>query len=138
MATSNSQFVRLCQVGAKAPVEAALAGGQLVIFLGESNDYRSTRVPGKLGVCQKLKCYQILDFVVLGAYYSGLLVGQFNIMFEYWERWVMELGRIHKHCIFLLQFFKLQVNCQDGDGNTGLMLAICYKKQPLVDILLAR
>ena len=47
-------------------------------------------------------------------------------------------GRIHKHCIFLLQFFKLQVNCQDGDGNTGLMLAICYKKQPLVDILLAR
>ena len=49
-----------------------------------------TRVPGKLGVCQKLKCYQILDFVVLGAYYSGLLVGQFNIMFEYWERWVME------------------------------------------------
>ena len=49
-----------------------------------------TGVPGKLGVCQKLKCYQILDFVVLGAYYSGLLVGQFNIMFEYWERWVME------------------------------------------------
>ena len=30
-----------------------------------------------------------------------------------------------------------QVNCQDGDGNTGLMLAICYKKQPVVDILLA-
>ena len=46
-------------------------------------------------------------------------------------------------CIFLLpvfslQFFKVQVNCQDGDGNTGLMLAICYKKQLLVDLLLAR
>ena len=30
------------------------------------------------------------------------------------------------------------MNCQDGDGNTGLMLAICYKKQPVVDILLAQ
>ena len=36
------------------------------------------------------------------------------------------------------KFIKLQVNCQDGDGNTGLMLAICYKKQPLVDLLLER
>ena len=30
------------------------------------------------------------------------------------------------------------MNCRDGDGNTGLMLAICYKKQPLVDLLLER
>ena len=33
MATSDGKFVRLCQVGAKVPVEEALAGGQAVNFL---------------------------------------------------------------------------------------------------------
>ena len=36
MATSDAKFVRLCQVGAKAPVEAALAGGQAVNLLVKS------------------------------------------------------------------------------------------------------
>ena len=36
MATSDTKFVRLCQVGAKAPVEAALAGGQAVNLLVKS------------------------------------------------------------------------------------------------------
>ena len=36
MATSDAKFVRLCQVGAKAPVEAALAGGQAVKLLVNS------------------------------------------------------------------------------------------------------
>ena len=33
MATSDGKFVRLCQVGAKVPVEKALAGGQAVNFM---------------------------------------------------------------------------------------------------------
>ena len=33
MATSDGKFVRLCQVGAKAAVEEALAGGQAVNFM---------------------------------------------------------------------------------------------------------
>ena len=36
MATSDAKFVRLCQVGAKASVEAALAGGQAVNLLANS------------------------------------------------------------------------------------------------------
>ena len=30
-----------------------------------------------------------------------------------------------------------QVNSRDSDSNTGLMLAICYKKQEVMELLLA-
>ena len=42
MATTDSQFVRHCQVGAQAAVEAALAGGQAVNILN-----KTTKATGK-------------------------------------------------------------------------------------------
>ena len=48
MATTDSQFVRHCQVGAKAAVEAALAGGQAVNILNKAR--KATGKKNKLAI----------------------------------------------------------------------------------------
>ena len=123
MATTDSQFVRHCQVGAQAAVEAALAGGQAVNILNKTTKATGKNTNWQFPLLQlKLNNTQItmqsadILFTPVSSSYSlkGLFMFQSFLIFE------------------------LQVNCQDGDGNTGLMLAICYKKKSLVDMLLAR
>ena len=119
MATSDGKFVRLCQVGAKVPVEEALAGGQAVNFMDTC-----------FSTCKESLIFTFMFRVVLCS------------AFHFCEQFQKCKYCCGKQKFIILSFFskflKLQVNCQDGDGNTGLMLAICYKKQPLVDLLLER